>query len=144
MTIEQILNNLVEKQEKKNPKEHLKGLVVKNPPYVVFALDPIPKNFDRITKKDILFLKKMIKDKNLKQIKSHYNVSLTCQLDVYLEDTRQNADSIIGAMMNVFEGVVFKNRKQVKEIKIKIIDVKKDPYNEGAFIGVVIRKFEEG
>ena len=90
------------KKESETPIEHLRGLVVKNRDYVVFALDLIPKDFSKITKKDIMFLKKMIIGKNLKQIKSHYNANLTCQLDVYLEDTNQDIDTIIQALFNVF------------------------------------------
>ena len=48
------------KKESETPIEHLRGLVVKNRDYVVFALDLIPKDFSKITKKDIMFLKKMI------------------------------------------------------------------------------------
>ena len=57
---------------------------------------------------------------------------------------RAYVGDIVKFVFSVLEEIAFKDKNNVKELKVRINDSNKDPYNQGQnFIGIVIKKFQE-
>lgn len=108
-----------------------------------FSIDSLPKNLNNLNKEDIDFLKKIVKQKGL-NFKDYLNKEVSLELSCYLKNTKVDISKLNENILEVLEGIVFKNRIQVKNLNIFIKDIEKDPFNSGSpFIGIVLRKIRK-
>ena len=70
-----------------------------------------------------------------------FNDKIKITLSCYLDDLSVNILDISESVISILDKIIFNNPDQIKELKVEIIDVKKDPYNDGRpFVGVVVKK----
>jgi len=118
---------------------------IEKPEYLAFPIELIPNSFKKEDKEIISLMHKYLKKKLVKSKDDFYNENVILELECKLQNTNDSLDKIRKFVLEVLEGSVLKNRKQIKGIKIEISDINKDQFNyTGAytlpFIGVVMRK----
>lgn len=115
-----------------------------NHDFPAFPIEYLPKNFANITKKEVSFNKQALKKRQISKFKEYFNLNIFLEIDCYLSNPKVYVGDIEKFVFSVLEGVAFKDKNKVKELKVKINDTTKDPYNQGQnFIGIVIKKFQE-
>lgn len=108
--------------------------------YFPFALEILPKSFKKVSTKELKFIRETIKQKSGRENR-FFNNKLLMEIDCYLKDCNIDSSDILKFLMFVCEGLLFKKKEQIKNIKFSIKDIAKDPYNSGnPFIGIVLRK----
>ncbi len=132
-------------KKKKSIKEttkHKPKVTPAKPNYLAFALEVLPKSFEKTTSKEISFIKEIVKRMNLS--KEYFKEDLTIELTCFLDDISINTTQIINFYTTLLQGIVFKKESQLMSITIKKVDVKTDPFNKGRpFVGIVIRKVKK-
>lgn len=112
--------------------------------FPVFPIEYLPKDFTKVSKNEIVFNKQSIKKRQIPHLKEFFNLNIYLEIDCYLLNPKVYAENVIKFVFSVLDGIAFKDKKNVKELKVRINDTTKDPYNQGQnFIGIVIKKFQE-
>lgn len=111
---------------------------------IAFPIEAIPKSFKNFIKKEKDIIKLMIKKKGF-VFKDCFNKNLKLEIDCYLKNDSYELIEIINWTYWLLEGFAFKDRKQIKELKIFVKDVKKDPFNSDGqpFIGIVVKTLKK-
>ena len=137
--IEELLENrkVVEKVVKVIPKYD------KNKDYLAFPIEVLPKSFKKLKSEEKNFIRQVLIKTQFSGMKRFLNDKIKITLSCYLEDLSVNILDISESVISILDKITFNNSNQIKELKVEIIDVKKDPYNdERPFIGVVVRKMK--
>ncbi len=111
-------------------------------PLLPFAIE-LPYNLSKISNIDIHFFRKTLENKRIKS-NWFFNKELFVELSCYLNSTNTDILRLGDIVLQILEGLAFKNRIQIKKLDILIKDIKKDPFNRcSPFIGVVLREIKE-
>ncbi|MBU3913292.1 MAG: hypothetical protein KKE50_04325 [Nanoarchaeota archaeon] len=135
--IEELLENkkVVEKIVKVIP------MYDKNKDYLAFPMEVLPKSFKKLKPKEKNFIRQVLVKTQFPDMKRFLNDKIKITLSCYLEDLSVNILDISESVISILDKITFNNSNQIKELKVEIIDVKKDSYNDGRpFIGVVVKK----
>ncbi|MEM4710853.1 MAG: hypothetical protein QXL18_02835 [Candidatus Woesearchaeota archaeon] len=112
--------------------------------FTAFTIEYLPKNFNKVSKKEINFNRQSIKKRQIPNLKKFFNSNVYLEIECYLTNQKVSIEDIIKFVFSVITGIAFRNKNNVKGIKVEINDTKKDPYNRGQnFIGITIKKFQE-
>ena len=136
--IEERLENqkVVEKVVKVIPKYN------KNADILAFPIEVLPKSFKKLKPEEKNFIRQVLIKTQFPGMKRFLNDKIKITLSCYLEDLSVNILDISESVISILDKITFNNSDQIKELKVEIIDVKKDPYNDGRpFIGVVVTKY---
>ncbi len=107
--------------------------------YYAFPIEVLPKSFKSINDKEIKFLKTIIKRFiNKEKIKNYFQKDLKLEVDCHLESYPENIGEIINSVSNILEGVVFKNKRQLKSVTI-IKHCPEDAQSDTPFIGIKVK-----
>ncbi|MBU3907347.1 MAG: hypothetical protein KKA64_03795 [Nanoarchaeota archaeon] len=138
-------NNIEELIENKEIVEKVVEVIPKcdkNKDYLAFPIEVLPKSFKKLTSKEKTFIRQVITKTQFPGMKRFFNDEIKIVLSCYLGDLSANILDISESVISILDKITFNNSNQIKELKVEIIDAKKDPYNdERPFIGVVVRKW---
>lgn len=137
------LENVIIDKKVEIIKENIKAERL-NHDFPAFPLEYLPKSFKNIRKEDISFNRNALKKRKIPHLKEFFNLNIYLEIDCYLLNPKVYVGDIIKFVFSVLNEIAFKDKENVKELKVRINETTKDPYNQGQnFIGIVIKKFQE-
>jgi hypothetical protein len=108
---------------------------------VWFALEAMPQSFSKPTGEEIMITRLGLQNRAIPRLAEHYNASLDLEISCHLIDLSVAIDDIISYVYTILMGIAFRSRLQIRKLTVGIMDVTKDPLNDGEpFIGIVLRK----
>src|SRR3989344_7065627 len=136
--IEELLENrkVVEKAVKVIPEYN------KNGDILAFPIEVLPKSFKKLKPEEKNFIRQVLIKTQFPGMKRFLNDKIKITLSCYLEDLSVNIVDLSKSVISILDKIIFNSSDQIRELKVEVIDVKKDPYNDGRpFVGVVVRKW---
>ena len=138
--IEELLENrkVVEKVVKVIPEYN------KNGDILAFPIEVLPKSFKKLKPEEKNFIRQVLIKTQFPGMKRFLNDKIKITLSCYLEDLSVNIVDLSKSVISILDKIIFNSSDQIRELKVEVIDVKKDPYNDGRpFVGVVVRKWKD-
>ena len=138
--IEELLENrkVVEKVVKVIPEYN------KNGDILAFPIEVLPKSFKKLKPEEKNFIRQVLIKTQFPGMKRFLNDKIKITLSCYLEDLSVNIVDLSKSVISILDKIIFNSSDQIRELKVEVIDVKKDPYNDGRpCVGVVVRKWKD-